>query len=610
MELKERKKITNNKLPGFAGGTGYAVGGINMNVPSGQQGYIQPSYNMSSVNNPAISQTTLYNNGLTSMQNNIGTPTRNQAAPQSLNAPKAGSAVNAGPWFALGAWAGEGIGQGFVDANKSSDSFLQDAGTSSGSVAGFGYQKQNSVNTDQLKKDYDKQTALSFLTNPFEGLTRIFGRHQYEKRMRKANEKAERLNTFNRSGALSDYLAQQYATKYGDSDSQMLWAAARGKDKVESSIGKIDAKATARVAKDEPILDNLDNPAAATGHIVRNGKRGVDTNLANVNNSTVILGGDRDMRDGKKFQDKGMLPTAILEQINKYESRPSTANPRLRGSIGRHTDEVQSKILSNKKQEAVAQLQDLADQQAWQHQLEDYTGLTKAKRGKDCLPGFANGSNWWVDGLGVATGIGQMLSTAFQKVKKPNTYVANPYAGAALAGLAGLNINPYPMMQQMRDQERRNLYAINRAGGLSGAQKAFANIATGIGTQRNIADLRANIQAQNNQYKSNYYSTLLNVGQADRAARAEANRYDLDYFSKAHAAKLQMGQMGVYNMLNALQQGYANQFKRNQFEKTYDLYAQDVALNKAKTKAEIDQMQDDAAYRRRYLQDLRKKGLI
>jgi len=88
-----------------------------------------------------------------------------------------------------------------------------------------------------------------------------------------------------------------------------------------------------------------------------------------------------------------------------------------------------------------------------------------------------------------------LFSTAFQKVKKPNSYVRNPYSSTALAGLAGLNINPYPMMQQMRDQERRNLYAINRAGGLSGAQKAFANIATGIGTQRNIADLGANIQA-------------------------------------------------------------------------------------------------------------------
>jgi len=88
-----------------------------------------------------------------------------------------------------------------------------------------------------------------------------------------------------------------------------------------------------------------------------------------------------------------------------------------------------------------------------------------------------------------------------------------------------------------------------------------------------------------------------------------ANQHDLDYFSKAHAAKLQMAQMGIYNMLNALQTGYANQFKRNQFDKTYGLYAQDVELNKEKTKAEIANMEDEALYRRRYLAELKKKGL-
>lgn len=554
MELKERKRI-NNRLPGFTGGYS-GIGGINMSSP----------------NNPSF-----YNAGLTDMQKNL-TLKENPVKIQPTGKLE-GSQSNLGglgPWGAIASFIANGINNGIVAANKSSDEMLADAGTSQGSIAGFGYQKQNTINAVKADSDYMRQAHTKWAGDPIGAITMYLGRRQYNKRMRIANEKAALANEYNRSGALSDYLTQQYASKYGNDDSQLLWGAARGKDKVESSIGKINADATAEVAKDEPILDGLDKPAIATGHVVRTGKRGVDTNLANVGSDTVILGGDIDIRNGMKFQDEGMLPTMILEQINKYEKRPNNINNKLRGGIGRQTDEFQSKILSPVKQKVVPPLQDLANQQALQHWLENYTGLMKAKKGKDCLPGFANGSNWWIDGLGVATGLGQLFSSAFQKIKKPNSYRTNPYSSTALSGLAGININPYPMMQQMRDQERRNLYAINRAGGLSGAQKAYANIATGIGTQRNIADLGANIQAQNNQYKTNYYSTMMNAGQADRQALMAANQHDLDYFSKAHAAKMQMSQMGIYNMLNALQTGYANQFKRNTFDRTYDLYAADL----------------------------------
>ena len=198
--------------------------------------------------------------------------------------------------------------------------------------------------------------------------------------------------------------------------------------------------------------------------------------------------------------------------------------------------------------------------------------IMRAKCGKDALPGHASGGNWWVDGLGAMAGLGQMFHAALHKPKRSNSYVPNPYENAALAKLASLRINPYPIMDQLRQQERRNLYAINRAGGLSGAQKAYANIATGIGTYGALAQAMQSIQQQNNQYKSNYASTLLNAGQANRQAKMSANQFDLDYYSKAHAARQQMFEQGMYNTLQALQQGYANQFKKKQFDDTMDLY--------------------------------------
>ena len=52
-------------------------------------------------------------------------------------------------------------------------------------------------------------------------------------------------------------------------------------------------------------------------------------------------------------------------------------------------------------------------------------------------------------------------------------------------------------------------------------------------------------------------------------------RYDLDYYSKAHAAKWNAVQAGYANALSALQQGFKNKIKWDQFEDTMSLYRAD-----------------------------------
>lgn len=191
----------------------------------------------------------------------------------------------------------------------------------------------------------------------------------------------------------------------------------------------------------------------------------------------------------------------------------------------------------------------------------------RTRRRRDGIP-----SNWWIDGLGALSATGKLIADSLKKPKRSNTYAENPYSRYALNELSSLRINPYPIMKGVYDQERRNLYAINRAGGLSGAQKYLANIATGIGTQNNIAGALAGIQKQNNEYRSSAMHAALNAGQADRQARMAANQWDLDYYSKSHAAKQQMVEQDWYNALAALQQGYANAFKRHTFNRMMDLY--------------------------------------
>jgi len=199
----------------------------------------------------------------------------------------------------------------------------------------------------------------------------------------------------------------------------------------------------------------------------------------------------------------------------------------------------------------------------------------KAKIGK--MPRFKEGwlPNAIVSGIGGLMGLNQYLDARNQSIYRPNTYAPNTYEGRALPGLASLRYNQYPILNQINNQRAAYDYALNNSGGLSGAQKYLGKIANANNMYRTSADLLTNLQERNIGLKQNYYNTMLNVGAQDAQRRMAANQYDLDYYSKAHAARQQGMQMGMYNMLNQLQQYYANDFKRRQFNDTLSMYRED-----------------------------------
>jgi hypothetical protein len=51
-----------------------------------------------------------------------------------------------------------------------------------------------------------------------------------------------------------------------------------------------------------------------------------------------------------------------------------------------------------------------------------------------------------------------------------------------------------------------------------------------------------------------------------------ANQYRDEAYARAHAARQQQMQMAVQNGLGQIQQYYANEFKRNQFNRMMELY--------------------------------------
>lgn len=347
-------------------------------------------------------------------------------------------------------------------------------------------------------------------------LGEIFSSGQQERNERNAKNWVHAQNMGAMDDAYTKYLQLDYAKNYGDTRSQMLYGHQDGK--LASATGLVNGEPTARVSNGEVIA----NKTLGTMYRVPGIKNNKDGKLAALNNSDTVI-------------------------TNKYG---------------------------------------LSDY-AWQ--TGDIEGAENMMRmltnpGYKCgkLPKHAEGwlGNAIPSALGAIASLGQYLDARQNRPYLPNTYAVNPYEGEALSTLAGLRINPYPVMQQLRNAEARTNRAISSAGGLSGAQRTSARLAGLYGTQSNIANMLSNIQAQNNAYKSKYADAAINAGQASRAARMSANQWDLDMYARAHAARNKGMQTGIANMLAQIQQYQANEFKRRQFNDTMQLYRDDMDQRK------------------------------
>lgn len=544
MELKNRKYINNTgNLPGFADGKGY--------------------------------------NSATSLINSIN------------------------PWVQLGAWAGEGVAEG-LGAKKGTDEILTEGGVTNSSIGGINYQVQKGVDSNQFMKDYDKSTAASFLTNPFKGLTMLFSRGSQKREMEKANQIAMNTTDFNRSSALSDSLQQQYLQKNGSNDNQLLYAA-EGKKPVATAQGIKKAKPNAMTAPGEVIVSTKDgsvfeNPGYASGKdvipsIVRDSDAVLSSlhggaqyfkNTGDLEGALYIDQMGRNMKGykcGKKPKKYagGQIPKSvenimpsILMNIQKdldkdispmpyrkdngdiyYKNRDISVDKNMKNFLYTLHDDVKNRYLPTD--------QPLSEENktAQESRYKDLMSQFNANVSKDNKSEFISPwGNFAITTLGSLAGLGQMIDAASQKPYKPNIYVPNKYERSALNTMAGLNVNPYSIMPHLYNNYGRTVGAINTSGGLSAGQRAAARMSAMNTTQQNIANTIQQIQHQNNQYKQGWAQAALTSGLNDAQRMMGANQYNEDYFAKSHAARQQGMQMGIYNLLNQLQQGYANDFKR------------------------------------------------
>lgn len=527
--------------------------------------------------------------------------------------------------------------------NKTVDDLNTQAGQSSMSTGGYGYQAQNTADASKEMSEVSAQNtantigmvgsgasagaAIGSLAGPVGGLIGgavgavggliggIFGgksraRKAKEALMRQQREAAIQTD-FNRARANTDRLSDKYAEENGFDATQYLNSGfAKGKQPevnipgyhttdsklsgkevyghvnplgIVDFIGRVPGKKdnkdshnfaggkdpgtfviTNKYGLSDIAMEDPETAIALQGALKENGMLGrnkqgykcgklpkyyLGRNL-NLGSLSSVLNG----------MQKAALPVE-LEQI-KYREPSLTANiPMLninKGDIFKYPNA--DKMYEDYSKKNIAPI--LKDQK--NH------GTTSPKRNSIKLDWLPNAIS---SGATSLAGLGQYLSAKGQSVYKPNSYIPNPNKGKAMNILAGLRPNELPIINGLTDAQAKAMYALDNAGGMSGAQKYLARVGMLRNTQKSIYDALFGLQGQYNQLRSQYANSLLSSGAQEAANMMNANKYDTDIYMRGHAARQQGMQTGIQNMIAGLQQGIANADKLNRFNKMYSLYA-------------------------------------
>lgn len=503
---------------------------------------------------------------------NTGSLTKNSISTgNKINTTGVGGAVTSGIQFV-----GDSINA--FQVNETGEDIAQKYGTSQQSIGGVNYESQNMIDAskemDRVRKENLRNTLITTGSGAAAGAAigaaagsvvpgigtaigalaglaiGIFGgasrRRNYQRMITKQNELINTLQDSARFSAQTKAIQQQNARQYGNSEAQYLYGAADGKVDTSfitpdayfqthyapeikeynknkltySALGPVNAEPNAKVSRGEIIANKL----LGTMYRVPGGKDNKDTEYAYLSDSDTVVtnkGGESD----RAFATGDIIQSEI-NMMNRNKKR----------------------------------------------------GLMMAKNGK--LPKCEEGwiGNAITSGLGVIGGASQYLGASNSELRKTKVYRPNDYEGVSLDILSRLGISPFPTMQNLRNAEARANRAIDMSGGLTTGQRTLTRLASLNNTQRAVADALQNIQMQNNNYFADYAKTALAAGAANAQRAMQANMYDEEMYAKAHAARQQGMQMGTWNMLNQLQQYWANEFKRRQFNETMGLYKQDQKL--------------------------------
>lgn len=636
MELKRYKYIKNKKLK-FTDGQSLVINPNYNYNETFTPGYQYPKtiserlsepINTSKIQIPNLAKTNITSD-MASAPSNFQAPTIQPSRSGSSGAAMGGKSVNPTAMATSAITFTGDVMNAFNAPVKSSQQLQSIVGTSQGSIGGVGFEQQNAIDEGSARSEQAAESGANTMKAVGSGAAMggtigmafgpiggaigavlggvaggIFGgaaaRKRKQKLMRQifqAKQQVNRSNVFNRAGAQSQAMQQEYAQKYGDTQDDVLYAN-KGKDRMKYNKGKVwtpngymNDDHNSWVGKGESLL-NFDN---GTGTLVTKGKVGVDNQPSSVqeNDNNVILGNDIDWTNGITFAKQGAPYTARLQAINKQEKNVGKYNKR--SSLSDKTKEVYNKQVKDVKQQLLGNLQAISNRQAKQHEFENmnYTHYDKGKINWNDLAETAYTNI--TPSLQLLSEALRYGKTSKEKVTGSNTYRSNASTAKALQGLAALRYNIYPELQEYRDKLRQAKYTVEQSGGLTAGQKYAARTALYNDYINNASKLYAKVDAQNNAYKTQYYNALMSAGQADREAMINAARYDDTQYRQADAAKRQYLDTitkGMYGVLNRMEK---RNFDRSVWKDTYDIYRDDQNIKRQDLAYRMSQPTDNTA---------------
>ena len=580
------KKYINNTLPRYELGTeldNIDVFGRRMAVKLPQQSFGIPS----SISNIQLKQPGLDSATAASSINPLkGVDAKSVNTPKVKTGTSSGQLANGIANAGMGLIQGIGVAQQVSDASKAQldpNELVQKYGTREQYGAdGLQYTAYNDIDAEKEMNQVKKQTNQSALGAAaagasagaaigsivpgwgtaigavagglIGGVAGIFGgnkrKREERRRIEQAKQMAANKTMHNRSLAVDDMLQKRALQRSGDVSQQVLYSAALGKDEgvdpitrqttkdhvVNTALGKKIGPQNAWVSKDEWIEDKEGNISK-----VPEGKH--DTARAYLNSTDTVYS-------------------------NKIKN-PITGN-----TIAHDVP-------------AYAEQGALEDLKYIQH--EERNNMQYSKKGD--IRRYENGAEWLTNFAphlsNALTAWGQYREAADSDIYRPKTYRENQQARMALQDLDKLRVDPYNAIMQQRQAEARQSAAIAKSGGLSAAQQMLARVASLNTTQQNIYNANAQVQKENNALRAAAAQAKLAAGEQAAQRQQQADQWDIDYMSKAHAARQQGKQTALYNFNNALQSYVSNEFTRKQFNRQMKLYGQELDLKKTELDALI-----------------------
>lgn len=517
------------------------------------------------------------------------------------------------------------------DGVKSSGDIVQESGTSIGQGSGFTYQKQNAVDTGAQMSELSRQNTTNTLQTAAAGASLgsafgpigagiggvvggavgviggLFRKSKMADRIREAQLQTIRNNNFSLASAQTDYLTNQYNLEHDNTQDGLIYHAKDGKlpgfangfdgrakisngeiyghidmfgnvtDMHRAGHGKDNKDSLIRKLGNTPDEFNrafvVTNKGGASDYVAATGDVQGGLEMGNIMKDfrTVLQ-----LKNGKFpwFVDQ-KLPTigpfglddkwTALRKISPTLPDPMQTVDLPKTPHGSSMEEINNNL---------GIYRTIAN-----GNIDRSNANTQNDESKPTKSNYMNLANTITTAAGLIGGYSQFAHRN-DELNRPNIEAANPYERQALATAASLRPNTNAKLAAMAHAEARNRYNINRMGGLSGAQRYLNSVASGIGLQRNIADVIGLSNEELNKYKGNWSQLAANLGAQAAQRKMTANQYLDEAYARSHGARTQFEQMGMQNMLSAFNNYFRNLQNLNMFDRTMAYYDQDYQLRK------------------------------